>query len=297
MRTKAIIGTIISVASMVSVATAVHAQAPAMMPITQLDAAAKTYITSNGSVIAQLGESNPDRLIGRAIPCRAGDNATFALAPSFAYPLPEGTRYVADAASRPEPLTILAQGVVQGTVGAGPLTAEANANRLTRLDISEAVRLSINTADDQGSLGRNHILFLNALNGNRPVGYEHWCVITSASVWNIRYESYDKRGTTFGLAQGLWIATANGAYTRNSTAVVPYQVVTIGITPYAASWVTTQASAIQTNAGAANPPPVSPPPVVEQPVRALTGSLTRDALIQGDRVGLVVSRELGVPIT
>lgn len=294
MRINPILGAIVAATGLAS-ATAGHAQAPAMMPITQLDAAAKAYVTASGSIISTLGEPNPDRLIGRAMPCREGGNATYTPAPSTAYPMPEGTRYVADATSRQEPLTILAQGLVQGQVGAGPFSVQATADKLTKLDIFEAVRLSINTSDNNGSLSRGHIRFLNALDGTRPVGYNHWCVITSASVWNIRYESYDRKSTSFGLSQGLWIATASGSYTRNSTAVVPYQVVTVGITPYPATWVQAQAALIQANASAENPPAVLPP-ANGAPLRALVGSLAQDALIRGDRVGVVVSRELAAPI-
>ncbi len=294
MRSKIMNGVIVATACMASTTT-VHAQAPAIMPITQLDAAAKAYVTSSGAIISTLGEQNPDRLIGRAMPCRAGDNATYTPAPSTAYPMPEGTRYVADATSRQEPLVILAQGEVQGQVGAGPFSVQATVKKLTRLDISEAVRLSINTSDPNGSLSRGHIRFLNALDGTRPAGYNHWCVITSASVWNIRYETYDRRGSILGLSQGLWIATASGTYMRNSSAVVPYQVVTVGITPYPATWVQAQAATIQANASIENPPAVAPP-ANDVPVRALIGPLSPDALAQGDRVGMIISRELGAPI-
>ncbi|MDI1282556.1 MAG: hypothetical protein ACI9YM_000488 [Brevundimonas sp.] len=262
--------------------TAAVAQAPPMLPITQLDSAAQAYITSNGSSIARLGESNPDRLIGRAMPCRAGADATYTMAPGTAYPMPEGTRYVADATSRQEPLTILAQGVLQGKVGAGPVTAEASADKLTRLDITEAVRLSINTADAQGALSRAHLRFLNDLTGTLPAGYGHWCVITGASVWNVRYETYDKKRVVFGLPEGLWIATASGDYTRNASAVVPYQVVTIAVTQYPASWV-------QAQAGAAVVAAVVPPPAGQVPVRSLVGALTPEALAAGDRIGEQVS--------
>lgn len=267
--------------------TAAVAQAPPMLPITQLDAAARAYITTGGASISRVGEPNPDRLIGRAMPCRAGADATYTVAPNTAYPMPEGTRYVADATSRQEPLSILAQGVVQGNLGAGPVTAEASLDKLTRLDITEAVRLSINTADANGALGRDHLRFLSALTGTLPSGYAHWCVITSASVWNVRYETYDKKRVMFGLPQGLWIATANGSYTRNASAVVPYQVVTIAVTPYAASWVQAQAAAPVEFA-------VVPPPGGAAPVRAVVGPLTPEVLAEGDRVGDMVSERVAI---
>ena len=266
--------------------TGAVAQAPPMMPITQLDAAARAYITSSGSSIAQGGESNPDRLIGRAMPCRAEADATYTVAPNT-YPMPEGTRYVAEANSRQEPLSILAEGVVQGTIGAGPVTGDASAKKLTRLDITETVRLSINTADPNGALSRGHIRFLSALAGNLPPGYAHWCVITSASVWNVRYESYDKKRVGWGLPAGLWIGTGTGSYMRNASAVVPYQVVTIAVTPYAASWVQAQAAAPVEFA-------VAPPPGGSGPVRALVGPLTPEALAEGDRIGDMVSERVAI---
>lgn len=274
----------LALAAAVSAATA---QAPSMIPITRLDAAAQAYITSSGSTISRVGESNPDRLIGRAMPCRAGADATYSVAPNTAYPMPEGSRYVADATSRQEPLSILAQGTVQGKIGAGPVTAEANADKLTRLDITEAVRLSINTADGNGALSRDHLRFLSALTGTLPTGYAHWCVITSASVWNVRYETYDKKRVVFGLPQGLWIATAEGSYTRNASAVVPYQVVTIAVTPYPASWV-------QAQAGAPVALAMAPPPGGTGPVRALVGPLTPETLAEGDRIGEMISERVAI---
>lgn len=268
---------------------AAEAQTRREIAITELEGATKRYITANGSIISQMGEPNADRLIGRAIPCRAGANASFSLAPGFAYPMPEGSRYVAEATSLQDPLTILSHGTVNGQVGAGPFTAEASNDKLTRLDISEAVRLSINTADPNGALSRGHIRFLSALTGTMPADYQHWCVITSASVWNVRYETYDKKRVILGLAQGLWIATAQGAYARNNSAVVPYQVVTIGITPYAASWVQAQADSVQM--AAAETALIAPLPGDRATVSSLIGNLSESALAEGDRVGRLVSQQ------
>lgn len=265
--------------------TGAAAQAPPLQPITQLDSAVRTYITTGGSRISQVGEPNPDRLIGRAMPCRAGPDATYTVASGVAYPMPEGTRYVADASSRQDPLMILSEGELQGKIGVGPVSAEANSKKLTRLDIAEAVRLSINTADANGALGRDHLRFLSALTGTMPAGYAHWCVITSASVWNVRYETYDKKRVVFGLTPGLWIATAEGNYTRNASAVVPYQVVTFAVTPYAASWV-------QAQAGAPVELAVAPPPGGATPARTLVAPLTPEALAEGDRIGERISQQV-----
>lgn len=261
----------------------VAASQVALTPIARIDSSAIAYITQNGSVVSRLAESNPDRLIGRAVPCRSGADATYTLAPTAAYPLPETSRYVADASARVEPLMILTQATISGQLGVGPLSVEANSDQLTRLDISEAVRLSINTGEGNSALGASSIIRLNSLSGTMPTGYGHWCVITSASVWNIRYETYRRAGGVPILGQGFWIVTASGRYSRNASSVVPYQVVTIGFTPYAASWVTAQASSLlATGSGTV----VAPPSLVASAVR---GEVTIEAIARGDAVNDILS--------
>lgn len=258
-----------------------QAQIPPMMPIAELDDAAIRYITRNGSTVAVQGMADADRLIGRAVPCRAGSDARYDLAPSAAYPVPTGTRYSANASTLGEPLAILSQGKITGQIGVGPFSAEGADDALVRLDISEAVRLSVDTSDEAGPLNAEAVKFLALLSGTRPDGYAHWCVITSASVWNVRYESYRKRSTTWGLAQGLWIATGAGSYLRDASATVPYQVVTIGITPYAASWVEAQAAS-----GTRLPPP----PAVA--VAAVAGDLSDQAFDRGEALAAVAEASL-----
>lgn len=283
--------------SPVLLATPASAQLlPPMTPITEVDAAVERYITSNGSVISRHGLTDVDRLIGRAVPCREGANAAYTLAPSAAYPLPTVTRYSAEAPAMGEPLTILSQGRINGQIGLGPVNASAEDDRLTRLDVAESVRLSVDTSDDTGPLSRETIRFLQQLSGTRPTGYNHWCIITSASIWNVRYESYSKMSLFSGLGQGLWIVTGSGRFRRDASAVVPYQVVTVGITPYPASWVLAQATShgiARVPAPApvpAPPPPPPPPPPPSQAVVAtanLDEAVNESALAVGDEAALV----------
>lgn len=278
MRTRSV-GFVVAV---ISVTSAAHAQTPRLMPITRIDAAAREYITSSGALISQQGNSSPDQMIGRAVPCQAGANGAYVLRPTAAYPLDDGVRYTAEASARTDPLTILSQGVVQGDLAAGPLTASGGSDRLTRLDITETVRLSLTTGAGDSVLGRSSVMRLANLASLMPAGFDTWCVITSVSAWTIRYETYDKRRFNGGV-QGLWIVTANGSYSRNASAVVPYQVLTLGITPYTKTWVAEQARVVRVavagNPGAALPALGRPDAT---PVRSLTGALSVDALQRGD---------------
>lgn len=257
------------------------AQAPPLMPIAELDDAAIRYITRNGSVIANLGMPDADRLIGRAVPCRFDAAGRYTLASDGAYPVPTGTRYSANASALGEPLAIMSQGKLSGQIGAGPVSLEAADDALVRLDIAEAVRLSVDTRDENGPLNAVAIAFLDRLTDNLPRGYGHWCIITSASVWNVRYEAYRKRRVIFGLTEGVWLATGSGNYHRDASATVPYQVVTIGITPYAVGWVQSQAAS-----GSFAPPP---PAAV---VAAIEGDLTAQALTLGEAVAAVAEASL-----
>lgn len=263
---------------------------PPMMPITQLDRASLNYVTSSGSVISRLGQPDADQLIGKAVPCRAGPNATYTLASTGAYPIPTGTRYSAAASNLAEPLSILSQGTISGQIGVGPVSVSASNDLLTRLDINEGVRLSVDTSDSEGPLSAQAVRFLDRLSGTRPAGYEHWCIITGASVWNVRYETYRRAGLNPILGQGLWIVTANGRFQRNASATVPYQVITLAITPYPASWIRTQATS---DARIAAPAPAR--------VAALAGTLSVEALERGEalaavaQAGLVLDRLIADP--
>lgn len=264
---------------------------PPMTPITEVDGAVQRYITSNGSVISRHAITDVDRLIGRAVPCREGANASYTLAPSAAYPLPMVTRYSAEAPTMGEPLSILSRGTISGAIGVGPFNASADDDRLTRLDVAEAVRLSVDTSDDTGPLSRSTIRFLQQLSGTRPEGYGHWCIITSASIWNVRYESYSKMSILSGLGQGLWIVTGSGRFRRDASAVVPYQVVTIGITPYPANWVLAQAAS-QSMTGAPAPtqapaPPPAPPVQAVTSIANLDAAVSESALAIGDEAAFV----------
>lgn len=281
--------------SVLVLATPARAQLlPPMTPINEVDDAVVRYITSSGSVISRHALTDVDRLIGRAVPCREGANASYTLAPSAAYPLPTVTRYSAEAPAMGEPLSILSRGTISGEIGVGPFNASAEDDRLTRLDVAEAVRLSVDTSDDTGPLSRETIRFLQQLSGTRPAGYNHWCIITSASIWNVRYESYSKMSILSGLGQGVWIVTGSGRFRRDASAIVPYQVVTIGITPYPASWVLAQT--ISQGIGGvpapapvpAPPPPPSPPPSqVVATVANLDQAVSASALAMGDEAALV----------
>ena len=190
-----------------------------------------------------------------------------------------------------EPLSILSRGTISGEIGVGPFNASAEDDRLTRLDVAEAVRLSVDTSDDTGPLSRETIRFLQQLSGTRPAGYNHWCIITSASIWNVRYESYSKMSILSGLGQGVWIVTGSGRFRRDASAIVPYQVVTIGITPYPASWVLAQASSQGTGGILAPlfpaPPPSPPPSPAVATVANLDQAVSASALAIGDEAALV----------
>lgn len=249
------------------------AQIPPMPAINQLDQRVKDYITTNGSMIALQGTVDADQLVGRAIPCRQETDATYTLAPGSAYPLPGGERISAEAASLNSPLVLLAQGTISGQVGAAGITATGSMDQLSRLEVAETVRLSIDMSDDIGPLNARAVRFLQNLSGTAPSGYAHWCVVRNASVWRVTYETYDRRGIIFGVPEGLWIVTAQGSYQRNATTFVPYQVVSLGISAYPASWIQAQASS-----GAAPPPP----PIA---VAAISGVIAEESLVSGAELG------------
>lgn len=268
-----------------SFAGAAFGQAPALMPITALDQSARNYVTQSGSVIAQAGTADPDALIGRAVPCRTDAGGRYVLQPQVLYQLPIGTRYVADANTKPEPLTILAQGSISGRLDAGPLSASGGAQQLTRVDISENVRLSIDLSEGDNNLNRGAILRLAQLDGILGSGFTHWCVIRAVSSWTVRYEGYLRRNFTTS-ATGLWITNGNFAYAKDGQGTVPYTVITLGITPYPTTWVKQQANLLLNPSAATAliaPPPAAPP------VTALQGALSVQSVSAGDRVSEVLA--------
>lgn len=227
---------------------AVSGQELTLTPITQLDSSALDYITNNGSLVAQAGVNDPDQLIGRAVPCRTDAAGAYQLSSGFSFPLTVGTRYRAEASQTTEPLSVFVQGQVSGRIAIGPVSSDGAVNKLTRLDITESVRLSINTVEGNQPLGDTPTLQLFSLNSELSNPNTHWCIVTSVSVWNIRYQSFNRRGFNSSVS-GIWIVSGNASYSRDASANVPYQVLTVGVTPYSKQWVATRASQIISSSG------------------------------------------------
>lgn len=260
--------------------TAAAQPAPTLMPINALDGAARSYVAQNGSIIANAGVNSPGDLIGRAVLCRV-ENRRFVLEPQAAYPIAGATKYIADSGARPEPLSLLAQGTLSGNLTVGPLSTNASDDQLTRLDITETGRLSIDLTDGEANLNRTALMRLHGLAGNIPTGstYTHWCVIRSVSSWTVRYEGYARRGFNANVS-GVWIASGGAAYSRNVSSVVPYSVLTVAISPFAVTWIKEQAERLLSSPIPTSP--VTPPPAVLG-VSAIQGTISRDALARGDR--------------
>lgn len=255
-----------------------QAQSLPLLPLTQVSEQALSYVTYNGSYVSRLGNSNPDQIIGRAVPCSATTNGVYTLAPSAAYPLEGGRRYRAEASSTAEPLMILARGVISGQLGVGPLSANAANNQLTRLDISETVRLSIDTGEGDEALGDGPVKRLFSLASELTGSNTHWCIVTGVSVWRVRYETYRQRSFNASVG-GLWIVSGGVSYSRDDSAIVPYQVMTISITPYSRTWVSSRAEQIRL-ADPSSSLPLVPRRQVE--LQAVTGSISDAAIADGD---------------
>lgn len=262
--------------------------APEMMPINELDRKARSYITQNGSILAEAGVTSAAELIGRAILCRV-EAGRYVLEPQTAYPIAGATKYVADSAARPEPLSILAQGTLSGNLVAGPISSNGDSRKLTRLDITETGRLAIDLADGEWNLNRLALMRLYNLSGNvsPDSSYTHWCVIRAVSSWTVRYEGYDRRSFSAS-APGVWIASGGVAYGRNVSAVVPYSVLTVAISPYARSWIKEQALLALNSSGPIQRIAVPATPAVS----GIVGVISSESLARGDRASALLSGTL-----
>lgn len=260
------------------------------IPAPDLRQQALTYLMQDRFLGNFGGNTDPERILGRAVQCRYN-----AQTGAYAYigepvALTVDPYYEADADRRQRESSWTVQGSVSGQLGAtipgATFNVSGDNSRLTRLTVRELVRLTLRVENPvEGTiLTRTHILSLNRLGRVRNIpATDFWCVFDGASLWEISTESFNRQNNAQDA--GFWIITsANRKYHRSTEATVYYQILTHARVVYDVPYINELAAALQPPV----PPPVLPTPTAPPPNATdiesrITADFSVEALQLGDQ--------------
>lgn len=267
--------------------TPTAAQAQNLDPVSAPDfrAQALAYLAQD-RYLGNWGYADPEQILGRAVWCTYNATTGRYSYQGTPFAISQNPYYTADAERRQREASWSIEGQVSGrlAVGAAGATLSTDGNRewLTRLTVRELVRLSLRTETPVTgtTLSREQIEALAFYaTGRTTTANDYWCIIDSASLWEVATEVMRKRQQA--AETGFWIITASGKYQRTQQNTTPYQILTHAHSPYPVDYINRLAARFAAAQTPNEPRPAAPVAVAGNVEARTVGDISQQSLDEG----------------